>query len=211
MEHFLGNLNSFIMILPGEHIARKWEAIFGPLSQIPLFAKPPLRACSPTRDRSLNRSLHLLSPLVFTVTAFEISLFQGPERQYQSSEKVQVSKIFQALAPHPQNPQLNDSLASLVQGRFATRKRAHRFQILIPHPTNPLKPHNYCSTKHFYTANLKNASLVFAFSKVTGFRPATLPKIPIQFVCLVFWKIKTTHHYHLKLIRELILVVAHVL
>ena len=108
MEYFLGNLNSFIMILPGEHIARKWEAIFAPLSQIPLFAKPPLRACSPTRDRSLNRSLHLLSPLVFTVTAFEISLFHRPAKQYQSFEKVQVSKVFQGLVSHPQISQLNN-------------------------------------------------------------------------------------------------------
>ena len=38
----------------------------------------------------LNRSLRLPSPLVFTVTAFEISLFQGPESQYQSFENVQV-------------------------------------------------------------------------------------------------------------------------
>ena len=35
----------------------------------------------------------LLSPLVFTVTSFEISLFQGAERQYQSFEKVQVNPI----------------------------------------------------------------------------------------------------------------------
>ena len=57
----------------------------------------------------------LLSLLVLTVTAFEIGLFQGPERQYESLEKVQVSKIFWGLTPHPQNPQLNDSLASLVR------------------------------------------------------------------------------------------------
>ena len=52
----------------------------------------------------LNRSLRLPSPLVFTVTGFEISLFQAPERQYQSFEKVQVSKIFQGLTTHAQNP-----------------------------------------------------------------------------------------------------------
>ena len=57
----------------------------------------------------------LLSLLVLTVTTFEIGLFQGPERQYESLEKVQVSKIFWGLTPHPQNPQLNYSLASLVR------------------------------------------------------------------------------------------------
>ena len=66
---------------------------------------------------SLDRSLRVLPPLVFTVTAFEISLFQGPERQYQSFEKAQVSIIFQGLTCHPQKPQLNDSLASLVRIR----------------------------------------------------------------------------------------------
>ena len=101
----------------------------------PTSQNPPLRACSATRDSSsefrltiasyrrycclcsLNRSLRLLSPLVFIVTAFGISLFQGPERQYQSLEKVPVSKIFQGMAPHPQNSKLNDSLAWLVRLR----------------------------------------------------------------------------------------------
>ena len=62
----------------------------------------------------LNRSLRLLSLLVFTVTAFEISLFQGPERQYERSEKVQVTKITQGLDSNTQNPQLNDSFVSLA-------------------------------------------------------------------------------------------------
>ena len=66
---------------------------------------------------SLDRSLRVLPPLVFTVTAFEISLFQGPESQYQSFEKAQVSIIFQGLTRHPQKPQLNDSLALLVRIR----------------------------------------------------------------------------------------------
>lgn len=49
----------------------------------------------------LNRSLLLLSPLVFTVTTLEISLFQALERQYQSFDKVQVSKTLQGLALQP--------------------------------------------------------------------------------------------------------------
>ena len=51
-----------------------------------------------------NCSVDLLSPLVLTVTALEISLFQVPEKQYSSFEKVQVSKIFQGMALHPQPP-----------------------------------------------------------------------------------------------------------
>ena len=70
---------------------------------------------------SLNCSLRLLSPLVFTVAAFEISLFQGPEKQYQRFEKVQVSKIFQGLALHPQNPQLNDSLLVSLRSLRSTK------------------------------------------------------------------------------------------
>ena len=31
MKYFHGNLNSFTMRMPGEHIARKWETIFAPL------------------------------------------------------------------------------------------------------------------------------------------------------------------------------------
>ena len=65
-------------------------------------------------DINLNYSLRLLSLLVSTVKAFEISLFQGPERQYQRFEKVQVSKIIQRLDPNLQNPQLNLSFVSLV-------------------------------------------------------------------------------------------------
>ena len=92
------------------------------------------------RKYYLNRSLRLLSLLVFIVTAFEISLFQVPERLYQSFEKVQVSKIFQGLASNPQNLQLNDSLVSLVcLGRFAQRKTVSRFQILILHLVITLK------------------------------------------------------------------------
>ena len=49
---------------------------------------------------SLNRSLRLLSPLGFTVTAFEISLFQVPEKQYQSFDKVTVN-CFQILISNP--------------------------------------------------------------------------------------------------------------
>ena len=52
--------------------------------------------------RKFYCSFHLLSPLVFTVTALEISPFQAPERQYSSFKKIQVSKIFQELALHPQ-------------------------------------------------------------------------------------------------------------
>ena len=51
MKYFHGNLNSFTVRMPGEHIARKWETIFAPL---PLkhssFTKPPLRPFSATRD-----------------------------------------------------------------------------------------------------------------------------------------------------------------
>ena len=43
---------------------------------------------------SLDSSLYLLLPLVFTATVLEISLFQAPKRQYSSFEKVQVSKNF---------------------------------------------------------------------------------------------------------------------
>lgn len=39
---------------------------------------------------SLSCSLHLLSPLVFTATTFEISFFKAPERQYPTFEKVRV-------------------------------------------------------------------------------------------------------------------------
>ena len=60
-------------------------------------------------------SLRLLSPLVFTAAAFGISLFQRPERQYQSFKKVQVSKFLKGLGSHPQNPQLDDSFVSLVR------------------------------------------------------------------------------------------------
>ena len=67
--------------------------------------------------RRFYRSFHLLSPLVFTDTAFEISLFQAPERQYSSFKKIQFSKIFQELALHPQTPQLNYSLAALFRLR----------------------------------------------------------------------------------------------
>lgn len=63
---------------------------------------------------SFNRSLRLLSPLVFPVIAFKISLSQGSKRQYQSFKKIQVSKTFEELAPQSQNRQLNDSLALLV-------------------------------------------------------------------------------------------------
>ena len=59
-------------------------------------------------SRSLNRSLQLLSLLVFTVTTFEIGLFQAPERQYTSFEAAQVRKIFEGLALHPKIPHLND-------------------------------------------------------------------------------------------------------
>ena len=39
---------------------------------------------------SLSCSLHLLSPLVFTATTFEISFFKAPEKQYPRFEKVRV-------------------------------------------------------------------------------------------------------------------------
>ena len=71
----------------------------------------------------LNRSLRLPSPLVFTVTAFEISLFQALERQYQRFQKVQVSKIFQGLAVQPQTPELNDCLASIFSINFGGYQR----------------------------------------------------------------------------------------
>ena len=66
---------------------------------------------------SLTGSLCFLSPLVFTGTAYEISLFQVLERQYQRFWKVQVRKIFQGLDPNPHNFRLNDSLVSLVRLR----------------------------------------------------------------------------------------------
>ena len=54
----------------------------------------------------------LLYSLVFTITAFKISLLQVPGRQYPNVEKVQVCKIIQGL--HPQSTQLNDSLISYI-------------------------------------------------------------------------------------------------
>ena len=66
---------------------------------------------------SLNLSLRLQSPLVFTATAFEISLFKGSERQYRSFWKIQLRKTLQGLASHHQNPQLNYSLALLFRLR----------------------------------------------------------------------------------------------
>ena len=77
---------------------------------------------------SRNRSLCLLSLLVFTAIAFKISLSQGPERQYQSFEKVQVCKTFQELAPHSQNRQLNDSLSPHFRLRWLrSAKNSERF------------------------------------------------------------------------------------
>ena len=67
--------------------------------------------------RRYYRSFYLLPPLVFTVTALETSLFKAPERQYSSFKKIQVGKNFHKLALHPQTPQLNYSLASLVHFR----------------------------------------------------------------------------------------------
>lgn len=63
-------------------------------------------------------SLHssLLSSLVSTTTAFGISIFQVPETQYSSVEKVKVCKIFQGT--HPSDLQLNASLASLIPLRL---------------------------------------------------------------------------------------------
>lgn len=65
--------------------------------------------------------------------AFEISLLQEPERQYQSFEKVQARKVFQGRAFHSQNAQLNDSFASFVRSVLSAKK-ANRFQIIVPHP-----------------------------------------------------------------------------
>ena len=81
---------------------------------------------------SLNRNLRLLSSLVFTFTTFEVGLFQGPERQCQSFEKVQVRKIFQGLTPHPQNLQLN--VASLHEEQRAVFKSL--FRTLLNHTVN---------------------------------------------------------------------------
>ena len=66
--------------------------------------------------------------LVFTITDFEIGLFQAPERQCPSVERVHVWKTFQELHP-PQVFQLNDSLVS----RYTDRKTANRLQVLISH------------------------------------------------------------------------------
>ena len=69
--------------------------------------------------RSLDSSLYLLLPLVFTATVLEISLFQASERQYSSFEKVQVSKKFSGVGSTNLRPpiKLNDSLGSLVRLR----------------------------------------------------------------------------------------------
>ena len=74
----------------------------------------------------------LLSPLVFTVTALGISLFQAQEMQYPSFERVKVSSIYQGLALNPQTSQLNNSLDSLV--RLRSLRFTNRFQILISRP-----------------------------------------------------------------------------
>ena len=68
---------------------------------------------------SLDSSLYLLLPLVFTATVLEISLFQAPKRQYSSFEKVQVSKKFSGVGSTNLRPltKLNDSLGSLVRLR----------------------------------------------------------------------------------------------
>ena len=65
-----------------------------------------------------NCSVDLLSPLVFTVTALEISLFQVPKEWL-----------------YTPSPQLNDSLTSLVRLRsLCFTKTAKRFQNFMPHP-----------------------------------------------------------------------------
>ena len=60
-----------------------------------------------------NSNSNLLPSLVFTITAFEIGLFQEPETPYPRVEKVQVCKIVQFLHPFS-DPQLNLSLALLI-------------------------------------------------------------------------------------------------
>ena len=165
MEYLHGNLNNFIMHLPGEYIiAQKWEFFFCPTTPTtppttgmqchqrhpPSLPFPPRsdvrqniirifyrqiktnRAITSYRRHyclcSRNRSLCLLSLLVFTAIAFKISLSQGPERQYQSFEKVQVCKTFQELAPHSQNRQLNDSLSPHFRLRWLrSAKNSERF------------------------------------------------------------------------------------
>ena len=92
---------------------------------------------------SYCRYFHLLSPLVFTVTSLEISLFQAAERQYPSFEKIQVSKMFQELAVHHQTSQLNDSLASPVCFKVTSphekQQTVFKFQVHISHPANNKK------------------------------------------------------------------------
>ena len=47
-------------------------------------------------------NISFLTPLVFTITAFEINIFQAPETQYPRVDKVQVCKTFQRLcSPDP--------------------------------------------------------------------------------------------------------------
>ena len=71
----------------------------------------------------------LLSPLVFTITAFDISLFQVPKMHYPSVQKVQICKMFQGLRP---SLALQSSIEWLTG--FAHVKTANRFLVLISHP-----------------------------------------------------------------------------
>ena len=64
--------------------------------------------------RRYYHSLHLLSPLVLTVTILEISRFQAPEKHHAYLRRF---RIFQGLVLHLWNPQLNDSLTSFVRLR----------------------------------------------------------------------------------------------
>ena len=78
---------------------------------------------------SLNSSL--LTPLFFTIATFEINLFQAPERQYSSVDKVQVCKIFQWLFS-PDSP--TEWLTRFGHSvKVVSRKTVIRFPVLIWH------------------------------------------------------------------------------
>ena len=85
-----------------------------------------------------SRKLHLLSPLVLTVTTLEISRFQAPERHHPNLRRF---KIFQKLVLRLQNIQLNDSLAKRLRltSRLTSLETANHFQILILRSANSRK------------------------------------------------------------------------
>ena len=60
---------------------------------------------------SLNLSLRLLSPLVFTVTALEISLFKHQNNSIKAFRKFKLAKFSRGWLFRPPPPQLNNPLA----------------------------------------------------------------------------------------------------